>query len=113
MTEVMKVKKLTVFLIAAVCSFAASAVFSAPAVKAPAEKRWTQTARFGGADSVNRLVLDIRHPLDLRVESGISFDISSPDWSRFSRMLVYFKSGNGWYQGSFEIASASRFTSVT
>ena len=113
MTEVMKVKKLTVFLIAVVCSFAASAVFSAPAVKAPAEKRWTQTARFGGADSVNRLVLDIRHPLDLRVESGISFDISSPDWSRFSRMLVYFKSGNGWYQGSFEIEGEEACQRIT
>jgi hypothetical protein len=61
-----------------------------------------KTADFGGENPETRIALDLAVALDLRVESGISFDIECSDWSSFSGLVIYFKSGNGWYRGGFE-----------
>ena len=59
----MKYLRLTMFLSLALMSWAADA------------KIWKASAVFGGEKQTARMSLDIKIPLDLRVESGITFNI--------------------------------------
>ena len=86
----MKYLRLTMFFSLALMSWAADA------------KIWKASAVFGGEKQTARMSLDIKIPLDLRVESGITFNMRFNDLMKFSNMLIYFKSGNGWYRGNFE-----------
>ncbi|MGN0853161.1 MAG: glycoside hydrolase family 10 protein [Kiritimatiellia bacterium] len=44
---------------------------------------------------------DLRLACDLRTQPGIQFDFYCSDLSQFSSFNCYFKSGDGWYSGTF------------
>ena len=44
---------------------------------------------------------DVKLPCDLRLWPGIQFDFYCDDLTQFSSFSCYFKSGDGWYHGSF------------
>ncbi len=48
-----------------------------------------------------RVTWDFKLPCDLRVWPGIQFDFYCEDLAQFSSFSCYFKSGDGWYNGSF------------
>ncbi len=48
-----------------------------------------------------RVTWDFKIPCDLRAGSGIQFDFYCEDLSQFSSFSCYFKSGEGWYHGTF------------
>lgn len=60
-----------------------------------------KSAVLGGEKRVNRLYVDIPFKYDMRTENAISFDFRSSDMAKFSRASIYFRSGKGWYHGSF------------
>ena len=88
-----------IFLVAVFAAVAGTACFARPVAE---NRQWTKTVDFGGEKPASRIALDLAVPLDLRAESGISFDIECSDWASFSSLVIYFKSGNGWYRGGFE-----------
>ena len=90
-------KKTTLFWVVILISL--SRAFCAAETSAAEQKVWEKTADFGGAKPVSRLALDIPVDLDLRCESGISFEMRSESLDKFSRINIYFKSGDGWYMG--------------
>jgi len=48
-----------------------------------------------------RTIWDIPLKCDLRMRNGIQFDFWCDNLSAFSSFSCYFKSGNGWYHGTF------------
>jgi uncharacterized lipoprotein YddW (UPF0748 family) len=58
------------------------------------------TTDFKNVNSV-RSSWDMKIPLDLSTSSGISFDFRADSLSVFSALIVYFKSGDGWYTTTF------------
>jgi uncharacterized lipoprotein YddW (UPF0748 family) len=58
------------------------------------------TTNFKDENSV-RSTWDMKLPLDLSKSSGITFDFRADNLSVFSALIVYFKSGDGWYTRTF------------
>lgn len=56
---------------------------------------------FTGAKPPARANWDVKLPCDLRLWPGIQFDFFCEDLSQFSSFSCYFRSGDGWYHGSF------------
>ena len=56
---------------------------------------------FTGAKPPIRMNWDLKFPCDLRLCPGIQFDFYCEDLSQFSHFSCYFRSGDGWYHGSF------------
>ena len=82
-------KKTTLFCVVILISL--SRALCAAETSAAEQKVWEKTADFGGAKPVSRLALDIPVDLDLRCESGISFEMRSESLDKFSRINIYFK----------------------
>ena len=59
-----------------------------------------------------RTIWDIPFPCDLRVRSGIQFDFWCDDLRPFTGFSCYFKSGKGWYHGSFSPEEAGKWQRV-
>ena len=59
-----------------------------------------------------RTIWDIPFPCDLRVRSGIQFDFWCNDLRPFTGFSCYFKSGKGWYHGSFSPEEAGKWQRV-
>jgi uncharacterized lipoprotein YddW (UPF0748 family) len=60
-----------------------------------------------------RTIWDIPLACDLRVRPGIQFDFWCDDLRPFSAFSCYFKSGKGWYHGSFSPEEAGKWQRVT
>ena len=56
---------------------------------------------FTGAKPPARANWDIKLPCDLRLWPGIQFDFYCEDLAQFSSFSCYFRSGDGWYHGTF------------
>ena len=56
---------------------------------------------FTGAKPPARMNWDLKLPCDLRLWPGIQFDFYCEDLAQFSNFSCYFRSGDGWYHGSF------------
>lgn len=48
-----------------------------------------------------RVTWDIPLPVDLKIRRGLQFDFCCTDLSQFRSFSFYFKSGDGWYHGTF------------
>ncbi len=59
-----------------------------------------------------RTIWDIPMPMDLGVRSGIQFDFWCDDIRPFSGFSCYFKSGKGWYHGTFSPEESGRWQRV-
>ena len=59
-----------------------------------------------------RTIWDIPFQCDLRVRSGIQFDFWCDDLRPFTGFSGYFKSGKGWYHGSFSPEEAGKWQRV-
>ena len=59
-----------------------------------------------------RTIWDIPFQCDLRVRSGIQFDFWCDDLRPFTGFSCYFKSGKGWYHGSFSPEEAGKWQRV-
>ncbi len=53
------------------------------------------------SDRPSRVTWDVKTPFDLRVKPGVRFDFYCSDLSQFRSFTFYFKSGDGWYHGTF------------
>ena len=60
-----------------------------------------------------RTIWDIPLACDLRVRPGIQFDFWCDDLRPFSAFSCYFKSGKGWYHGSFSPEESGKWQRVT
>lgn len=60
-----------------------------------------------------RVTWDLKLPLDLRVRSGIQFDFYCSDLGQFASFSCYFKSGDGWYHGTFAPEESGAWQRVT
>lgn len=56
---------------------------------------------------------DARVPCDLAVRPGIQFDFCCTDLEQFSSFSCYFKSGDGWYSGSFSPEESGKWERMT
>ena len=52
-------------------------------------------------DEPQRVTWDLPLPVDLRTRRGLQFDFYCTDLSQFRAFSFYFKSGDGWYHGTF------------
>lgn len=59
-----------------------------------------------------RTIWDIPLACDLRVRPGIQFDFWCDDLRPFSAFSCYFKSGKGWYHGSFSPEESGKWQRV-
>ena len=59
------------------------------------------TAEFTQPRPPARANWDVKMPCDLRAERGLQFDFYCSDMSQFTGFSLYFKSGKGWYHGTF------------
>ena len=59
-----------------------------------------------------RAYWDIKMPLDLSSCTSVTFDFYCRDLSNFSMMIIYFKSGNGWYSCEFAPYSEGEWVKV-
>ena len=77
------------------CDEKSGARFLAPgAIEMPVE--------FAGDKPPARANWDLRLPCDLSNYDVVQFDFYCDDLDQFSNFSFYFKSGDGWYHGSFE-----------
>ena len=60
-----------------------------------------------------RTIWDIPFACDLTVRSGIQFDFWCNDLRPFTAFSCYFKSGKGWYHGTFSPEAAGSWQRVT
>ena len=60
----------------------------------------------------SRTIWDIPFACDLRVRSGIQFDFWCDDLRPFTAFSCYFKSGKGWYHGTFSPEEAGKWQRV-
>ena len=61
----------------------------------------TAVGHFAKANPDYRVTLDIPFKADLRRARGVKFDFRISDAKQCSQFSFYYKSGNGWYAGSF------------
>jgi len=88
---------------------AAEALFVPMAGSAPVKletkgkQQWVRLPiNFVGTDH-DRASWDVQVKADLSVAQGIEFDFYSPDSSPIGNLVVYFRSGNGWYSAGFGV----------
>ncbi|MGN0846795.1 MAG: family 10 glycosylhydrolase [Kiritimatiellia bacterium] len=60
-----------------------------------------------------RVSWDVKLPCDLRLWPGVQFDFYCDDLDQFSSFSCYFKSGGGWYHGSFSPEESGAWQRVT
>lgn len=72
----------------------------------------TMRARFP-ADPAARVTTDVPVSFDLRTCRGIQFDFWCDDLRPFSEFSCYFKSGEGWYHGTFSPDATGVWQRVT
>lgn len=73
-----------------------------PAAKFLAPGAVEMPVAFDGEKPPARANWDIKLPLDLTNVDGVQFDFFCDDLDQFSNFSFYFKSGDGWYNGTFE-----------
>ena len=71
------------------------------------------TADFTQAKPPARANWDFKLPCDLRLWPGIQFDFYCDDLSTFTSFSCYFRSGDGWYHGSFSPEESGAWQRVT
>ena len=64
-------------------------------------------------DQPNRVTWDLRLSCDLRTKPGLQFDFYCSDLSQYSSFSCYFKSGDGWYSGSFSPEEDGKWERIT
>lgn len=69
-------------------------------------------ARFS-ADPATRITRDIPVSFDLRTSRGIQFDFWCDDLRPYAAFSCYFKSGDGWYHGTFSPDATGVWQRVT
>ncbi len=67
---------------------------------------------FSGAKPAARANWDLSLPCNLVEYEGIQFDFYCDDLDQFSNFSCYFKSGDGWYHGSFEAEDSGQWQRV-
>ena len=70
------------------------------------------TTVFNEPDAV-RSTWDFNLPLDLSTSMGVIFDFRADDLSVFSSFSIYFKSGDGWYSGTFAPERENEWCRIT
>ena len=64
-------------------------------------------------DLPQRVTWDIPLPLDLKAARGVQFDFCCTDLSQFRMFSFYFRSGDGWYHGTFAPEEENEWTRMT
>lgn len=69
-------------------------------------------ADFSQAKPPARASWDVPLACDLRMRPGVQFDFYCDDLAQFSSFSFYFRSGDGWYHGSFSPEESGRWQRV-
>lgn len=64
-------------------------------------------------DLPQRVTWDFALPVDLKAKRGVQFDFCCTDLTQFRMFSFYFKSGDGWYHGTFSPEEEGEWAHMT